>query len=224
MGLDDLVVRAKQVYDMGVRFAKWGVVFKIGDSCCPTLQAIRDNVWTVARFAAICQANGLVPMVSIEILSEGTHDVTTCMTITEKILAAVMKAMSDNNVFLEGVILMPSMVTPGVTSPTKATVSSKEIAEKTVTVLSRTVPPAVPGIMVSSGTLTEEEATSILSDMNKIPYIKVPWTISFSYGTALLQSSIKTWSGKNENVAKSQESFMTRVKANSEAQLGKLVK
>lgn len=117
------------------------------------------------------------------------------MRVTEKVLAAVYKALNDNNVYLEGTLLKPNMVTPGASNPNRANVSAKEIAEKTVIVLSRTVPPAVPGINFLSGGQSEEEATQNLNEMNKITHIKTPWSLSFSYGRALQHSCIRGWAG-----------------------------
>jgi fructose-bisphosphate aldolase class I len=220
LGLDDLAKRAKEFYDMGCRFTKWRAVLKIGDGC-PTEQAIHENAWTLARYAAIAQANGLVPIVEPEILNDGTHDIDTCHRITEKVLAATFKALNDNNVYLEGILLKPNMVTPGSSYPNRASVSAKEIAEKTVLALSRTVPSAVPGIMFLSGGQSEDEATNNLNEMNKITHIKAPWSLSFSYGRALQHSCIKAWNGKDENIAKAQEVFFVKARSNSEAQLGK---
>jgi len=220
LGLDDLAKRAKEFYDIGCRFAKWRAVLKI-DEGCPSELAIHENAWGLARYAAICQANGLVPIVEPEILNDGAHDIDTCLRVTEKVLGAVFKALNDNHVYLEGILLKPNMVTPGSTNPNKANVSAKEIAEKTVLALSRTVPPAVPGIMFLSGGQSETEATENLNEMNKITHIKAPWSLSFSYGRALQHSVIRTWSGKPENVEKAKEVLITRARANGEAQLGK---
>jgi fructose-bisphosphate aldolase class I len=220
LGLDDLAKRAKEFYDLGCRFAKWRAVLKISNGC-PTEQAIHENAWGLARYAAICQANGLVPIVEPEVLNDGDHDIDTCMRVTEKVIAACYKALSDNNVYLEGTLLKPNMVTPGASNANRKSVSAKEIAEKTVTVLSRTVPPAVPGIMFLSGGQSEEEATANLNEMNKITHIKAPWSLSFSYGRALQHSCIRAWNGKDENIQKAKDVLHVRAKANSEAQLGK---
>jgi fructose-bisphosphate aldolase class I len=220
LGLDDLAKRAKEFYDMGCRFAKWRAVLKISNGC-PSEQAIHENAWGLARYAAICQANGLVPIVEPEVLNDGDHDIDTCMRVTEKVIAACYKALSDNNVYLEGSLLKPNMVTPGSTNANRKNVSPKEIAEKTVTVLSRTVPPAVPGIMFLSGGQSEEEATLNLNEMNKITHIKAPWSLSFSYGRALQHSCIRAWNGKDENIQKAKDVLHLRAKSNSEAQLGK---
>jgi fructose-bisphosphate aldolase class I len=220
LGLDDLAKRAKEFYDAGCRFTKWRAVLKIGDGC-PSDLAIQENAWGLARYGAICQANGLVPIIEPEILSDGSHDINTCARITEKVLAAVFKALNDNHVYLEGSLLKPNMVTSGASFPGRDQVSPREIAEKTAIVLSRTVPPAVPGIMFLSGGQSEDEATENLNAMNQITHTKIPWSLSFSYGRALQHSCIKAWSGKDENIVKAQEVLLARAKGNSEAQLGK---
>ncbi|XWS27684.1 hypothetical protein CRYUN_Cryun25bG0002500 [Craigia yunnanensis] len=140
-----------------------------------------------------------------------------CATVTEIVLAAVYKALNDHHVLLEGTLLKLNMVTPGSDSPK---VSPQVIAEYTVAALRRTVPPAVPGIVFLSGGQSEEEATLNLDGMNKLDLLK-PWKLSFSFGRALQQSTLKTWAGKKENVAKAQEAFLLRCKANSDATLGK---
>jgi len=219
LGLDDLAKRCKEFYDKGCRFAKWRAVLKIEDGC-PTQQAIQENAWGLARYAAICQENGLVPIVEPEILADGSHSIDKCLVVSQKVFACVFKALQDNNVFFEGMLLKPNMVSPGSSDPNRANVSAQEIAEKTILALSRTVVPAVPGIMFLSGGQSEEEATQNLDEMNKSP-LKRPWALSFSYGRALQHSCIKTWAGKDENFSAAQQTLITRAKANSEAQLGK---
>jgi len=219
LGLDDLAKRAKEFYDKGCRFAKWRAVLKIeGDA--PTWQAIQENAWGLARYAAICQENGLVPIVEPEILADGAHSIDKCLVVSQKVFAAVFKALHENNIFFEGMLLKPNMVTPGSSDPNKPNVSAREIAEKTLLALSRTVVPAVPGIMFLSGGQSEEEATHNLDEINKSP-LKRPWSLSFSYGRALQHSCIKTWQGKDENVVAAQNVLIVRAKANSEATFGK---
>jgi fructose-bisphosphate aldolase class I len=219
LGLDDLAKRAKEFYDKGIRFAKWRAVLKI-DGDAPTPQAIQENAWGLARYAAICQENGLVPIVEPEILADGAHSIDKSLVISQKVFAAVFKALHDNNIFFEGILLKPNMVTPGSSDPNRASVSAREIAEKTILALSRTVPPAVPGITFLSGGQSEEEATLNLDEMNKSS-LKKPWALTFSYGRALQHSTIKTWAGKDENFLAAQNVLITRAKANSEASLGK---
>ncbi|KAL6954986.1 Fructose-bisphosphate aldolase 5, cytosolic [Sarracenia purpurea var. burkii] len=215
-GLDSLGARCQQYYEAGARFAKWRAVLKIG-ATEPSELSIQQNAQGLARYARICQDSGLVPIVEPEILTDGSHGIEKCAAVTETVLAAVYKALNDHHVLLEGTLLKPNMVTPGSESPK---VSPEVIAEYTVTALRRTVPAAVPGIVFLSGGQSEEEATLNLNAMNKLEVLK-PWTLSFSFGRALQQSTLKTWAGKEENVAKAQEVFLARCKANSEATLGK---
>eukprot|EP01018_Ginkgo_biloba_P025538 Gb_22260 [translate_table: standard] len=215
-GLDGLAQRCQQYYKAGARFAKWRAVLKIGP-IEPSELSIQQNAHGLARYAIICQENGLVPIVEPEILTDGTHDIKKCADVTERVLAAVYKALNDHHVLLEGSLLKPNMVTPGSNGPK---VSPQEIAEYTVRTLQRTVPVAVPGIVFLSGGQSEEEATLNLNAMNQLKLIK-PWTLSFSFGRALQQSTLKTWTGKKENVEAAQKAFLVRCKANSEATLGK---
>ncbi|KAK7855612.1 fructose-bisphosphate aldolase [Quercus suber] len=215
-GFDSLGARCQQYYKAGARFAKWRAVLKIGPNE-PSELSIQQNAQGLARYAIICQENGLVPIVEPEILTDGAHDIRKCAAATEIVLAAVYKALNDQHVLLEGTLLKPNMVTPGSDSPK---VTPEVIAEYTVTALRRTVPAAVPGIVFLSGGQSEEEATLNLNAMNRLEVLK-PWTLSFSFGRALQQSTLKTWAGKKENVGKAQEVFLVRCKANSEASLGK---
>ncbi|GBG62754.1 hypothetical protein CBR_g31771 [Chara braunii] len=161
--------------------------------------------------------NGLVPIVEPEILIDGTHDIEKSAAVTEKVLAAVYKALSDHHVLLEGTLLKPNMVTPGSDA---AKVAPEIVGKYTVRTLQRTVPAAVPGIMFLSGGQSEEEATLNLNAMNALDATK-PWTLSFSYGRALQASTLKAWGGKVENVAAAQKAFCVRAKGNGEATLGK---
>ncbi|VFQ88048.1 unnamed protein product [Cuscuta campestris] len=215
-GLDGLAERCKKYYEAGARFAKWRAVLKIGDTE-PSQLAINENANGLARYAIICQQNGLVPIVEPEILVDGAHDINKCADVTERVLAACFKALNDHHVLLEGILLKPNMVTPGFDS---AKVSPEVVAEYTVRALQRTVPAACPGVMFLSGGQSEHEATLNLNAMNKLKETKKPWSLSFSFGRALQQSTLKAWAGKEENVKKAQEVFLTRCKANSEATLG----
>ncbi|CAN7062114.1 unnamed protein product [Brassica rapa subsp. trilocularis] len=214
-GLDGLGERCKKYYEAGARFAKWRAVLKIGPTE-PSELAIRENAYGLARYAAICQENGLVPIVEPEILVDGSHDIQKCAEVTERVLAACYKALSDHHVMLEGTLLKPNMVTPGSES---GKVAPEVVAEYTVRALQRTVPAAVPAVVFLSGGQSEEEATRNLNAMNQLK-TKKPWSLSFSFGRALQQSTLKTWGGKEENVKKAQEAFLVRCKANSEATLG----
>ena len=214
-GHDDLGKRCAKYYEAGARFAKWRAVLKIGPNE-PSQLSIEQNAQGLARYAIICQENGLVPIVEPEILVDGPHDIDRCAYVTEVVLAACYKALNDQHVLLEGTLLKPNMVTPG--SDAKK-VAPEVIAEYTTRTLQRTVPPAVPAIVFLSGGQSEEEATKNLNAMNKLQ-TKKPWFLSFSFGRALQQSTLKAWSGKEENLEKAQKAFLVRCKANSEATLG----
>ncbi len=219
-GLDDLDKRCAEYYQLGARFAKWRAVIKIdAKGNCPSPLSIHENAYGLARYAAICQANGLVPIVEPEILMDGDHDLVKSLEVHVEVMGAVQKALNDHHVLLEGILLKPSMVQPGTSSGLKAT--AQEIAHATVTFLYRSVPPSVPGVNFLSGGLSEEEATQILNEMNKLPKEMRPWTLSFSYGRALQASCLKAWQGQDSNLQKGQEALLERCKANAEASLGK---
>ncbi|KAK3134073.1 hypothetical protein QOZ80_6AG0544690 [Eleusine coracana subsp. coracana] len=216
-GHDSLGARCAKYYAAGARFAKWRAVLKVGPGGEPSELAVKLNADGLARYALICQENGLVPIVEPEILTDGAHDINACAAATERVLAALYKSLSDHKVLLEGTLLKTNMVTPGSDSPK---VGAEVIAEYTVAALRRTVPPAVAGVVFLSGGQSEEEATQNLNAMNKLQVLK-PWTLSFSFGRALQQSTLKKWLGKEENVAAAQAAFLARCKANSEATVGK---
>lgn len=219
-GLDGLVERAKKYYAQGARFAKWRAVLQITSDGAPSNLSIQENAWGLARYARAVQEAGLVPIVEPEILMDGAHNIATTAAVQEKVLAAVYKACSDNGVYLEGSLLKPSMTCPGAdcTEP----VTPEAVAKKTVEVLERHVPAAVPGIMFLSGGMSEEEASVNLNIMNSFER-NGPWSLSFSYGRALQQSTLKAWQGKAENVPAAQAQLKARAQANSEANLGKYV-
>lgn len=216
-GIDDLGARCAKYYEQGARFAKWRAVLKISETC-PSELSIHQNAYGLARYAAICQENGLVPIVEPEILSDGSHGIEKCAAVTEKVLSAVYKALSDHHVLLEGTLLKPNMVLAGADSPDA---DIRDAAYLTVRALSRTVPPAVPGITFLSGGQSEETATAHLVAMNQVEDIHRPWALSFSFGRALQASALKAWGGKSENVKACQDAFIVRAKANGEATLGK---
>jgi fructose-bisphosphate aldolase, class I len=215
-GWDNLAVRAKKYYEQGARFAKWRAVIKI-DEHCPSDLAIQENAIGLARYGAICQDNGLVPIIEPEILADGNHGIERCVEVTQKVLAATYKAIHDHNLLLEGTLLKPNMVTPGVSGPQ---VSHEENAMATVTVLRRTVPAAVPGVVFLSGGQSEEDATLNLNAINRVPLSR-PWSLSFSYGRALQHSVIRTWKGQKENVEAARAKLLERATANGMASLGK---
>jgi len=219
-GLDGLAGRCAEYYKQGARFAKWRAVLKITD-VCPTHLSIIETAHGLARYAAICQQNGLVPIVEPEILMDGTHTLERCIKVTEHVLALVYKALHEHNVFLEGTLLKPNMVTPGHSHADFKKTSPEQVARATVTVLQRTVPPAVPGVLFLSGGQSEEEATLNLNAMNNPKWeTRRPWILTFSYGRALQASAQAAWAGKKENVKKGQDALIERAKANSEAQMG----
>jgi fructose-bisphosphate aldolase class I len=217
-GLTDLDQRCAEYYKLGCRFAKWRATLRISENT-PSPLGIQENAHTLAQYAAICQANGLVPVVEPEILMDGEHGLEICQYWTEKVLAACYKALSDANVLLEGTLLKPNMVLPGEQCKEKYTTA--QIATATVRALQRTVPPAVPGITFLSGGQTEEQATVNLNAMNSMNLGPRPWALTFSYGRALQQSCLQAWGGKKDNFGKAQEVVLVRSVANGAAALGK---
>jgi len=216
-GLDGLDIRAKKYYEGGARFAKWRAVLKIGNGF-PSDLSVQETAHTLARYASICQANGLVPIVEPEILNDGNHSIERCAYETERVLSAVFKALNDHHILLEGCLLKPNMVLAGYDSATKAT--PEQVGHFTVRTLQRTVPPALVGVVFLSGGQSEEEASVNLSAINAHPGRK-PWALTFSYGRALQASTIKAWAGKQENVQTAQQVLLQRAKANSLAAQGK---
>jgi len=215
-GLDDLDKRCQQYKADGCQFAKWRSVLKIGKNI-PSYQAIMENANVLARYAATCQAAGLVPIVEPEVLCDGDHTLERCQKVTETVLAAVYKALNDHHVYLEGTLLKPNMVTPGQSCPVKATPA--QVAEATVTAFSRTIPPAVPGIVFLSGGQSETEASDNLNAINQYQGAPRPWRLSFSFGRALQASCLKAWAGKD--IAAGQEELLKRAKINGLAAQGK---
>lgn len=217
-GLDGLADRCKKYYEKGCRFAKWRAVLKIGDGR-PSDIAIRENAHGLARYGSICQDNGLVPIIEPEILTDGTHDIEVCAEASERVFSAVMKAMIDQKLIIEGTLLKPNMITPGAQCEKKS--SAAEVAWYTVRTLSRSIVPALPGVVFLSGGQGEESASHHLNEMNKLDKLSKPWTLTFSYGRALQSSCLKAWLGKEENVEAAQKALLTRAKANGLANLGK---
>jgi fructose-bisphosphate aldolase class I len=223
-GLDDLQERAAEAYAKGARFAKWRNVLQLDPAKgLPSDLAIQETVHTLARYASICQSEGLCPIVEPEVVPQGSHDIMYCQKMTEKVLAAQFKALNDHHVFLEGAVLKPNMVKNGLDGPRA---SPDEIATLTCQTLLRTVPPAMPGIFFLSGDTpldvdNEESATINLSKMNELFANKLPWHLSFSYGKALQKTAIVTWLGKPENKAAAQQALKNRAAANTAAVTGK---
>jgi len=217
-GLDDLGARCAQYKKDGCDFAKWRCVLKIGKNT-PSYQSMLENANVLARYASICQMNGIVPIVEPEVLPDGEHDLDRAQKVTETVLAFVYKALNDHHVFLEGTLLKPNMVTAGQSCSKKFT--PQEVAKATVVALSRTVPAAVPGITFLSGGQSEEEASVHLDAINKSTDAKKPWALTFSYGRALQASVLRAWGGKDDQVKAGQEELKKRAKANGDAAVGK---
>eukprot|EP01041_Mallomonas_annulata_P001909 gene1909-3691_t len=219
-GMDDLDVRCAKYYQAGARFAKWRAVLHIKDTigATPSQVAIDENASTLARYASICQQNGLVPIVEPEVLMDGDFSIEVAAAMTERVIAACYKSLSDHHVMLEGTLLKPNMVRSGSDCTPQAT--QQEIALATVRVLQHTVPPAVPGITFLSGGMSEEDASLALNEINKAPGPK-PWALTFSYGRALQQSTLKAWRGEDANIPAAQAVLTGRAQANSLATYGK---
>jgi len=217
-GLDDLSARCAQYKKDGCDFAKWRCVLKIGTNT-PSYQGMLENANVLARYASICQMNGLVPIVEPEVLPDGEHDLDRAQKVTETVLAFVYKALNDHHVYLEGTLLKPNMVTAGQQCTKKYT--PEQVAEATVTALSRTMPAAVPGVTFLSGGQTEEDATVHLDAINKCTAAKKPWALTFSYGRALQASVLRAWGGKDDQTKAGQAELLKRAKANGEAAVGK---
>lgn len=216
-GLDGLRERLAEYYGLGARFAKWRGVISISKDL-PSWGAVKQNAQALARYAALCQEAGIVPIVEPEVLMDGKpgdHSIDRCYEVTEWVLKTVFAELYDARVSLEGMVLKPNMVIDG-KNARKA--SREEVAEKTVRCLKSTVPAAVPGIAFLSGGQSDEEATAHLSLMNA--GFDMPWALTFSYGRALQAAALKTWAGKKENVAAAQKAFAHRAKMNSLAATG----
>ena len=219
-GLDGLGKRCAEYYALGCRFAKWRAVLKIDPaSGCPSEAAIAETAHTLARYGSICQQNGLAPIIEPEILQDGDHDIEVCAAVSERVFSAVMQQLFAQHLLIEGLMLKPNMVTPGQACPKRN--SAGEIAMYTVRTLSRTIVPALPGVVFLSGGQSEEEASQNLNAMNKMQGVPRPWSLTFSYGRALQSSVLKAWAGKPENKEAAQQVLLVRAKANGDASVGK---
>jgi fructose-bisphosphate aldolase class I len=217
-GLDGLSKRCAEYVKLGAKFAKWRAVITIGADI-PSRTCIEENAHALARYAAICQEAGLVPIVEPEVLMDGDHTIDRCEEVTEWTLNSVYDALYVDKVLLEGSVLKPSMVVAGKDNPKQASV--EEVAERTIRTLKRTVPAAVAGIVFLSGGQSDELATSHLNAMNRMFQDKLPWPVSFSYGRALQQASLKAWKGNASNVAAGQAALLHRSRMNSLACSGR---
>jgi len=214
-GLDGLRERLVEYRGLGAKFAKWRAVIDIGANI-PSYACIMTNAHALARYAALCQDEDIVPIVEPEVLMDGDHDIDRCYMITEWTLKTVFEQLYYQKVALEGMVLKPNMVIAGKKCPKQASVD--EVAEETVKLLKACVPAAVPGIAFLSGGQSDEDATAHLDAMNKIG--NLPWPLTFSYGRALQAAPQKAWSGKPENVAAAQRAFAHRAAMNSLATRG----
>ena len=221
-GLDGLRERFQEYHKLGARFAKWRAVIDIAQSLpehkgIPTYNCVNANAQALARYAALAQENGIVPIVEPEVLMDGDHDIATCERVTSWVLESVFSQLFYAGVRPEGMVLKPNMVIAGKKCPTQNSV--EEVATRTLKVLRRCVPPAVPGIAFLSGGQSDLDATAHLSAMNAMG--PLPWGLTFSYGRALQAAPQKAWSGKAENVPAAQKAFAHRARMNSLAALGK---
>jgi len=216
IGLDKLAERLKKYYERGARFAKWRAVIDIAGGNIPSMTAIHVNAHALARYAALCQAAQIVPIVEPEVLMDGDHDIDRCYEVTSRVLNKTFQELRVQRVALEGMILKPNMAIAGKKSSKRATV--EEVAEKTIRLLKACVPAAVPGIAFLSGGQSDEEATAHLNAMNRIG--NLPWRLTFSYGRALQAAPQKAWSGKAENAAAGQRAFTHRARMNALASKG----
>ncbi len=216
-GLDGLRERLAEYRTLGAKFAKWRAVIDIGRIHeMPSYTAVAANAHALARYAALCQDEGIVPIVEPEVLMDGDHDIDRCAEVTTWVLKETFQQLFYNRVALEGMVLKPNMTVPGKKSGQRASV--EEVADKTLRVLKATVPAAVPGIAFLSGGQSDEEATAHLDAMNKMG--PLPWRVTFSYGRALQHAPQTAWSGKSENTAAAQRAFTHRAMMNSLATAG----
>jgi fructose-bisphosphate aldolase, class I len=215
-GLDSLQKRMKEYFAMGARFAKWRAVITIGESI-PTSRCIWANAHAMARYAAICQEANIVPVVEPEVLLDGDHSIDRCFDVTEAMLRTMMGQLADNKVSIEHTILKASMVISGKDAKNRA--NQAEVGARTVEVLKRTIPSAMPGIVFLSGGQSDIDSAAHLNEMNKLS--GNPWPLTFSYSRALHFTALKVWQGKKENYKAAQDAFAHRCKMNSLAAKGK---
>jgi fructose-bisphosphate aldolase class I len=216
-GLDGLRDRLKEYFQMGARFAKWRVVIAIGDDI-PSQGCIESNAHALARYAALCQEAGLVPVVEPEVLMDGDHTLERCRAVTEEVLRTVFIQLNSQRVMLEGMILKPNMVLPGLTCPKQE--SLDEVANITVKSLWRTVPAAVPGIAFLSGGQSAELASARLNTMNLRFKSRLPWALAFSFARAIQQPALEIWRGDEANVLAAQQALVHRARCNRAARRG----
>jgi len=216
-GLDGLRDRLAEYYQMGIRFAKWRAVITVGDGI-PSRGCMEANAQALARYAALCQEAGLVPIVEPEVLMDGGHTLEGCFEVTEEVLRTVFNQLYTQRVMLEGIILKPNMVLPGLTCPRQESVD--EVADATVKCLLRAVPAAVPGIAFLSGGQSAELASARLNAMNVRFKSRLPWALAFSFARAIQQPALEIWQGKEANVSEAQQALFHRAKCNRAARRG----
>jgi fructose-bisphosphate aldolase class I len=216
-GLDGLRDRLAEYFQMGARFAKWRAVITIGDGI-PSRGCIEANAQALARYAALCQEAGLVPVVEPEVLMDGGHTLERCYDVTEEVLQTVFSQLYIQRVMLEGMIMKPNMVLPGLICPTQETVD--EVADATVRCLLRSVPAAVGGIAFLSGGQSGELASARLNAMNVRFKSRLPWALAFSFARAIQQPALEIWKGEEANVLSAQQALYHRAKCNRAAHRG----
>lgn len=217
-GLDGLRERFAEYYALGARFAKWRAVISIDGEAVPSRRALELNAHALARYAALAQEAGLVPICEPEVLMDGRHGIGRSSEVTEAAIAALYVALREQGVMLEGTVLKPNMVVSGYGGEGRA--GADEIAAETLACLKRCVPAAVPGIVFLSGGQTEVEATTNLNRINELKDAATPWDLSFSFGRALQQTALKTWGGSGENRGLAQAAFLHRARCSGIATLG----
>ena len=216
-GLDGLPERLEEYFKMGARFAKWRAVIAVGEGI-PSRVCIEANAQALARYAAMCQAAGLVPIVEPEVLMNGEHTLEQCRVVTEDVLHTVFDQLYIQRMMLKGMILKPNMVLPGLTCPQQ--VSVEEAADATVNCLLRTVPAAVSGIAFLSGGQSGEQASARLNAMNVRFKARMPWALAFSFARAIQQPALEIWKGEEANVPAAQQALAHRAECNRAARRG----
>jgi len=216
-GLDGLRERLQEYFQMGARFAKWRAVIAIGEDI-PSRSCIEANAQALARYAALCQEAGLVPVVEPEVLMNGNHTLEVCRKVTEEVLRNVFIQLNCQRVLLEGMILKPNMVLPGLTCSTQE--SADEVADTTMKSLWRTVPAAVPAIAFLSGGQSAELASARLNTMNHRFKTQLPWALAFSFARAIQQPALEIWRGQEINVKAAQQALVHRARCNRAARRG----
>ncbi len=217
-GLDGLRERLSEYRKLGARFTKWRAVIRIGEGI-PSRTCVETNAHALARYAALSQEAGLVPIVEPEVLMDGDHSIARCLQVTEGVLQEVFHQLAHQRILLEGMVLKPNMVISGKDAANRA--DSREVAERTVQCFLRTVPAAVPGIAFLSGGQSDEEATENLAAINvRAAEVGAPWELTFSYGRGLQAAPLEAWGGKPEHGERTQETFLERARLTSAARQG----